>query len=259
MTTRIAHVLAVTEQLESHDFCESAELTERRFDLLKQSSKIVIKDVELTEVDDLSVGQTVYTKDGKHKVHAYMGSIEIMDIEHGMKAGKTCKVISLSAVPRSYEPTSEFLHKMATSGEYRSLEDFVNHIETSSVDTESGRVDIHVYEKKSKEVFNPFNAAKLKRLVKMPKRWNADAMMKAIANGQFSVLKQDSYLGYDEPMADPSKKDMRLDPLEEIKGFAEKRLKVDYVNELDDGQVVINYGAHSNDARSMVFFMAGGR
>lgn len=259
MTTRIAQVLAVTEQLEAPDFCESAELTERRFDLLKQSSSLTIKDVDLNEVDDLQVGQTVYTKDGKHRIHAYMGSIEIQDIEHGMKAGKSCKRISLSAVPRGHAPTSQYLHQIATSGEYRSLEDFVNHIETSSVDVEGGRVDIHVYEDKSKSVFNPFNAAKLKRLVKLPKKWNGDAMMKAIANGQFSVLKQDSYLGYDEPMADPNKKDMRLDPMEEIKGFAEKRLKVDYTNELDDGRIVINYGAHSNDSRSMIFNMAGGR
>ena len=83
MTTRIAQVLAVTEQLEAHDFCESAELNERRFDLLKQSSKLTIKDVELTEIDDISVGQTIYTKDGKHRIHAYMGSIEIMDKSFG--------------------------------------------------------------------------------------------------------------------------------------------------------------------------------
>lgn len=257
MTTRINQVLESLDSVSDNndDFCESAELYERRFNLLKEKMPYGMKIENWTKPTDFvnqMSGTEYFTKDEKFAIHIYRGGgmqIQITDITNAMRVGKTCKTVTLD----SWQGGSAAIHNFLLDIEekFGTIEKFMD---ATTEREDVGEVTITVVEDKAKSTFSPFAAAKLKRLTKLPKKWTLDNLAKVIANGQFSVLKQNYYMGYDEPTDREDLRNARLSPLGELKDIVNKDVEVSrYHDEIEDShEVRVRYRAHSNDSRTCI-------
>lgn len=185
--TEIKRVLESTEEfITGFAFDDGAELNERRFDLLKSKTNIHIEDFQ--RVEDLlkfkDLNFNVYSADGKYVVKWDPWGFAITDITDAMLAGKSVKYVELDQ--SGYDKLDSiisYLRRMAE--EYGTIEAFMASL------TDDARIDgfdIAVRIQKGKNVFNPIKASKLKRVVKLPKRWSVDTLARVIANGQFKSL-----------------------------------------------------------------------
>lgn len=255
MTTRINQVLNSLDELVADDFCESAELYERRFNLLKEKMPYGMEFVKWTKPTDLvnqSSGTDFFTEDEKLAIHIYRGGgmqVHITDITNAMRVGKTCKDIRIDSWGGGPAAVHNFL--IDIEEEFGTLEKFVEETNESYTAGENGDVKITVDEVKAKSTFSPFAAAKLKRLTKLPAKWTLDNLAKIIANGQFSVLKQNFYMVRDEPTDRDDLRNARLSPLGQLKDIVNKNVEVSrYHEEIEDSnEVRVRYRAHSNDSR----------
>lgn len=252
--TRINNALEALDTVMTDDFCESAELYERRFNLLKENLPHSMKFENWTKPTDFinqTSGYDYFTKDEKFSIKIYRGSgmqISITEIKNAMRVGKTCKTVTLDSWQGGAAAIHNFL--VAIEEEHGTIEKFMD-ATTERADVD--QVTITVVEDKAKSTFSPFAAAKLKRLTKLPNKWTLDALAKVIANGQFSVLKQNFYMGYDEPTDREDLRNARLSPLGELKDIVNKDVEVSrYHEEIDSHEVRVRYRAHSNDSRTCI-------
>lgn len=184
--TKIEHLLESTEGfITGFDLDESAELFERRYNLL--TSKTDIKIEPFTTLEDLlkftKESQRVYSVDGKYVLNWDPWGVSITDISAAMKAGKTVKYVELDQNGYdNLEAIIIYLRRMAE--EYVTLDAYMDAVEETRIDG----IDIRVRDQKGKKIFNPITASKLKRVVKLPNRWSVDILARALANGQFKTL-----------------------------------------------------------------------
>lgn len=258
MTTRINHVLNSLDALVEDDFCESTELYERRFNLLKEKMPHNMEFVRWEKPTDLLnqwSGNECFTEDEKFSINIHRGGgmqVRIIELANAMRVGKTCKSVRIDSWQGGAEAVNSFLVQLEE--EFGTIADFMESTNESHTAGEANDVRVTVEEFKAKSTFSPFAAAKLKRLTKLPAKWTLDNLAKVIANGQFSVLKQNFYMGYDEPTERDELRDARLSPLGQIKDIVNKNVEVRRQHEVfaDSHEVRVSYSAHSNDSRECI-------
>ena len=105
--------------------------------------------------------------------------------------------------------------------------------------TDDARIDgfdMAVRIQKGKNVFNPVIASKLKRVVKLPKRWSVDTLARIIANGQFKSL------------ASGNRKRI-TDLLSEIQGLVQGDGSIIEADNKDNTQAIVEYYNQHNSRR----------
>lgn len=255
MSTRINQVLESLDAVTEDDFCESAELYERRFNLLKENLPQTMKFENWTKPTDLinqTSGYDYFTNDEKFAIKIYRGGgmeILITDLTNAMRVGKTCKFVRIGSWQGGPAAIHNFM--LDIEEEFGTIEKFMD---ATTERKDVGEVTITVEEDKAKSTFSPFAAAKLKRLTKLPAKWTLDNLAKVIANGQFSVLKQNFYMGYDEPTDRDDLRNARLSPLGQLQDIVNKNVEVRRYHEefSDTHEVRVSYSAHSNDSRECI-------
>ncbi len=118
----------------------------------------------------------------------------------------------------------------------------------------SDDVEVVIYRQSqpSHTVFTPFDIQRMKPLTELPKKWTIAHLRRVIANGQFVRLKQDYYLtdDYAYDAAVNYRKGYISNPFRMLAELIGDDLSRLYPTSAD-GQMVLHFGCHSNDGRSI--------
>jgi hypothetical protein len=158
-----------------------------------------------------------------------------------------CDLVNANCRDNSPEAVIEWLGtlEMKDLGRYKGF--------GASFDLDDVEVRIYREVQASHEVFTPFDLGRLKPLTEYPKKFTIAHLRRAIANGQFYGLKQDYYLtdDYAHDAACNYRKGYIANPLEMLSKLIGDDLSRLYQSGSDSGKVVLNFGYHSNDGRSI--------
>ncbi|MDP2565769.1 hypothetical protein [Pseudoalteromonas marina] len=187
----------------------------------------------------------------------------ITAIENALKHNKTCQRFSVSIHWKDRDKFSmawfTCMRDLVKSEDIKDVWDWLNNLEfsepneygecKSKIVIDGMELNILREDVRSNSQFSPFNLSHVKPITKAPKKWKRADLLKLVANGQFTHLKQTHYYsdgGGNAPLG------YIKNPIKLFDEFLGERSFNCWASTSNDGEVKIHFGFHSNDGRSLM-------
>lgn len=181
--------------------------------------------------------------------------IRILDLKEAYHRGKQCEehVLTASLYCKSYQnPVKEFLSRLDWC-----LVQLMECFRSGSFSVDADDLVYRTTEHDSCSTFSPFHLNRLPRLKKIPSKWTKRDAIRAIANGQYSMLRCDGR--YTDDYYEDDRQNYRRGDITNWLGMVEKILTGDGWRVYADEEERVHICCHHFDYNSMKLNLDGTR